>query len=64
MRAFACGPCPTDDALETAVTSRARNCGSRHMLVAHRKGDVIVRLATDNGTHEGDERGTEMFEKP
>jgi anaerobic dimethyl sulfoxide reductase subunit A len=29
--------------------SCAHNCGSRHVLVAHKKGDVIVRLSTDNG---------------
>ena len=43
----------TDDQLETVVTSCAHNCGSRHMLVAHKKGDVIVRLSTDDGTYQG-----------
>jgi hypothetical protein len=28
------------------------NCGSRHMLVAHKKGDVIVRLSTDDGRYQ------------
>ncbi len=54
----------TDDQLETVVTSCAHNCGSRHMLVAHKKGDVIVRLSTDNGTYQGDEYGTDTPEKP
>lgn len=47
--AFAYEPYPRDDELETVVTSCAHNCGSRHMLVAHKKGDVIVRLSTDTG---------------
>ena len=34
------------------VTSCAHNCGSRHVLVAHKKGDVIVRLSTDNGEYQ------------
>ena len=34
------------------VTSCAHNCGSRHVLVAHKKGDVIVRLSTDNGSYQ------------
>ena len=56
-KAFAYEPYPTDDELETVVTSCAHNCGSRHMLVAHKKGDVIVRLSTDNGTYQGDAYG-------
>lgn len=48
--AFAYEPYPKDDDLETVVTSCAHNCGSRHMLVAHKKGDVIVRLSTDDGS--------------
>jgi anaerobic dimethyl sulfoxide reductase subunit A len=48
-QAFAYEPYPRDDDLETVVTSCAHNCGSRHMLVAHKKGDVIVRLSTDDG---------------
>ena len=48
-RAFAYEPYPKDDDLTTVVTSCAHNCGSRHMLVAHKKGDVIVRLSTDDG---------------
>lgn len=47
--AFAYEPYPTDDQLETVVTSCAHNCGSRHALVAHKKGDVIVRLSSDDG---------------
>ena len=62
--AFAYEPYPTDDELETVVTSCAHNCGSRHMLVAHKKGDVIVRLSTDIGTYQGDAYGTDTEEKP
>ena len=51
-RAFAYEPYPRDDDLQTVVTSCAHNCGSRHMLVAHKKGDVIVRLSTDNGAYQ------------
>ena len=54
----------TDDQLETVVTSCAHNCGSRHMLVAHKKGDVIVRLSTDDGTYQGDAYGTDTPIKP
>ena len=43
---------PRDDDLTTVVTSCDHNCGSRHMLVAHKKGDVIVRLSTDNGSYQ------------
>ncbi len=50
--AFAYEPYPTDNELETVVTSCAHNCGSRHMLVAHKKGDVIVRLSTDDGSYQ------------
>ena len=63
-KAFAYEPYPRDDDLETVVTSCAHNCGSRHMLVAHKKGDVIVRLSTDNGTYQGDAYGTDTEEKP
>ena len=52
--AFAYEPYPKDDELETVVTSCAHNCGSRHMLVAHKKGDVIVRLSTDDGSYQKD----------
>ena len=52
--AFAYEPYPRDDELETVVTSCAHNCGSRHMLVAHKKGDVIVRLSTDDGRYQRD----------
>jgi anaerobic dimethyl sulfoxide reductase subunit A len=62
--AFAYEPYPTDDELTTVVTSCAHNCGSRHMLVAHKKGDVIVRLSTDNGTYQGDAYGTDTEEMP
>jgi anaerobic dimethyl sulfoxide reductase subunit A len=62
--AFAYEPYPTDDELETVVTSCAHNCGSRHMLVAHKKGDVIVRLSTDDGSYQGDAYGTDTEEKP
>ena len=56
---FAYEPYPTDDQLTTVVTSCAHNCGSRHMLVAHKKGDVIVRLSTDDGRYQGDPFGTD-----
>ena len=62
--AFAYEPYLTDDQLTTVVTSCAHNCGSRHMLVAHKKGDVIVRLSTDNGSYQGDAWGTDTEEKP
>ena len=62
--AFAYEPYPKDDELTTVVTSCAHNCGSRHMLVAHKKGDVIVRLSTDNGSYQGDAYGTDTEEKP
>ncbi|HNG17417.1 molybdopterin-dependent oxidoreductase, partial [Accumulibacter sp.] len=50
--AFAYAPHYTDDQLTTVVTSCDHNCGSRHMLVAHKKGDVIVRLSTDDGRYQ------------
>ncbi|MCB1857853.1 MAG: molybdopterin-dependent oxidoreductase [Gammaproteobacteria bacterium] len=53
-RAFAYEPYPRDDQLETVVTSCAHNCGSRHMLVAHKWKDVIVRLSTDDGRYQKD----------
>lgn len=53
-QAFAYEPYPRDDDLQTVVTSCAHNCGSRHMLVAHKKGDVIVRLSTDDGRYQRD----------
>ncbi|OAD22455.1 anaerobic dimethyl sulfoxide reductase, A subunit, DmsA/YnfE family [Candidatus Thiomargarita nelsonii] len=62
--AFAYEPYLKDDELSTVVTSCAHNCGSRHMLVAHKKGDVIVRLSTDNGTYQGDAYGTDTEEMP
>ena len=51
-KAFAYEPYPKDDELETVVTSCAHNCGSRHMLVAHKWKDVIVRLSTDDGRYQ------------
>ncbi len=51
-KAFAYEPYPRDDELETVVTSCAHNCGSRHMLVAHKWKDVIVRLSTDDGRYQ------------
>lgn len=53
-KAFAYEPYPRDDELTTVVTSCEHNCGSRHMLVAHKKGDVIVRLSTDDGRYQKD----------
>lgn len=53
-QAFAYEPYPVDDQLTTVVTSCAHNCGSRHALVAHKKGDVIVRLSTDDGRFQKD----------
>ena len=50
--AFAYEPYPRDDDMETVVTSCDHNCGARHMLVAHKKGDVVVRLSSDDGRHQ------------
>ena len=62
---FAYEPYPRDEELTTMVTSCAHNCGSRHMLVAHKKGNVIVRLSTDDGRYqEGGEFGKDTFEEP
>ncbi|MBU0655617.1 MAG: molybdopterin-dependent oxidoreductase [Gammaproteobacteria bacterium] len=64
-KAFAYEPYPRDDELTTVVTSCAHNCGSRHMLVAHKKGDVIVRLSTDDGRYQqGGAFGKDTFEEP
>ncbi len=64
-RAFAYEPYPRDDELTTVVTSCDHNCGSRHMLVAHKKGDVIVRLSTDDGRYqEGGAFGFESEQVP
>jgi len=52
VKAFAYEPYPKDDELETVVTSCAHNCGSRHMLVAHKYKDVIVRLSSDDGRYQ------------
>lgn len=63
--AFAYEPYPTDDQLTTVVTSCAHNCGSRHMLVAHKKGDVIVRLSTDDGRYQkGGAYGKDTVDEP
>ena len=64
-KAFAYEPYPKDDELTTVVTSCDHNCGSRHMLVAHKKGDVIVRLSTDNGEYQaGGAYGKDTLEEP
>ncbi|MEZ5478982.1 MAG: molybdopterin-dependent oxidoreductase [Thiolinea sp.] len=64
-QAFAYEPYPRDNDLQTVVTSCAHNCGSRHMLVAHKKGDVIVRLSTDDGTYQKDGAyGKDTLEEP
>ncbi len=64
-QAFAYEPYPRDDELTTVVTSCAHNCGSRHMLVAHKKGDVIVRLSTDDGRYQEDGHfGKDTEEEP
>ena len=64
-KAFAYGPYPRDNDLTTVVTSCAHNCGSRHALIAHKKGDVIVRLSTDDGRYQADgEFGKDTFEEP
>lgn len=63
-KGFPYAPYYTDDQLTTVVTSCAHNCGSRHMLVAHKKGDVIVRLSTDDGSYQGDPYGTDTEEVP
>ena len=63
--AFPYAPYYTDDQLTTVVTSCAHNCGSRHVLVAHKKGDVIVRLSTDNGEYQASgSYGKDTFEEP
>jgi anaerobic dimethyl sulfoxide reductase subunit A len=62
---FAFEPYPRDDELQTVVTSCAHNCGSRHMLVAHKKGDVIVRISTDDGRYQqGGFFGKDTEEEP
>jgi len=64
-KAFAYEPYPRDDDLETVVTSCAHNCGSRHALIAHKKGDVIVRISTDDGRYQqGGHFGKDTFEEP
>ena len=64
-QAFAYEPYPKDDQLTTVVTSCDHNCGSRHMLVAHKKGDVIVRLSTDDGRYqEGGKFGLDTEQMP
>ncbi len=51
-QAHAYAPYPTDDQLESIVTSCAHNCGSRHVLVAHKWQGVIVRLSSDDGRYQ------------
>ncbi len=64
-KAFAYEPYPKDDELQTVVTSCAHNCGSRHMLVAHKWKDVIVRLSTDDGRYQrGGHFGKDSNEEP
>jgi anaerobic dimethyl sulfoxide reductase subunit A len=64
-QAFPFAPYPRDDDLTTVVTSCAHNCGSRHMLVAHKKGDVIVRISTDDGRYQrGGFFGKDTEEEP
>ncbi len=64
-KAFAYEPYPRDDELQTVATSCAHNCGSRHMLIAHKKGDVIVRLSTDDGRYQkGGFFGKDTEEEP
>ncbi len=64
-KAFAYEPYATDDQLTTVVTSCDHNCGSRHMLVAHKKGDVVVRLSTDDGRYqEGGKFGDDSEQVP
>jgi anaerobic dimethyl sulfoxide reductase subunit A len=64
-QAFAYEPYPRDDQLQTVVTSCAHNCGSRHVLVAHKWQDVIVRLSTDDGRYQrGGSFGYDTEETP
>lgn len=64
-QAFAYEPYYTDDELTTVVTSCDHNCGSRHMLVAHKRGNVIVRLSTDDGSYQaGGEFGKDTMAEP
>lgn len=64
-QAFAYEPYYSDDELTTVVTSCDHNCGSRHMLVAHKKGNVIVRLSTDDGSYQaGGEFGKDTLAEP
>jgi anaerobic dimethyl sulfoxide reductase subunit A len=64
-KAFAYEPYPKDDELQTVVTSCAHNCGSRHMLVAHKWKDVIVRLSSDDGRYQrGGHFGKDTNEEP
>jgi anaerobic dimethyl sulfoxide reductase subunit A len=62
---FAYEPYFRDDQLTTVVTSCDHNCGSRHMLVAHKKGNVIVRLSSDDGRYQaGGEFGKDTVAEP
>jgi anaerobic dimethyl sulfoxide reductase subunit A len=63
--AFPYEPYYRDDQLTTVVTSCDHNCGSRHMLVAHKKGNVIVRLSSDDGRYQaGGEFGKDTVAEP
>lgn len=62
--AFPYEPYPEDDDLVSVVTSCAHNCGARHILVAHKKGDTIVRLSTDDGSIVGGMYGSDLPEAP
>ncbi len=63
--AFAYEPYYRDDQLTTVVTSCDHNCGSRHVLVAHKKGNVIVRLSSDDGRYQaGGEYGKDTVAEP
>lgn len=64
VHAHAYEPYLRDNDLTTVVTSCAHNCGSRHMLVAHKKGQVIVRLSTDDGSYQGDPWNTDTEQVP
>jgi anaerobic dimethyl sulfoxide reductase subunit A len=64
-QAHAYGPYPQDNQLQTVVTSCAHNCGSRHMLVAHKWKDVIVRISSDDGQYQkGGYIGKDTAEEP
>ncbi len=65
--AFPYEPYPLDDEMTTVLTSCAHNCGARHILIAHKKGDTIVRLSTDDGLSGNDstgQYGLDTLERP